>query len=57
MHAHKQAFKKLKRDEKTQENTIVQKSLLATRFMIELQKLLGSFPFFITYSSLHGNYG
>ena len=54
---------------KTWENTIVQRSLLATRFMLELQKLfikysnkgvrllLGSFPFFITCSSLHGNYG
>ena len=54
---------------KTWENTIVQRSLLATRFMLELQKLLikysnkevhlllGSFPFFITCSFLHGNYG
>ena len=62
-------FKQLERNEKTWENTIVQRSLLATRFMLELQKLLikysskgvclllGSFPFFITFSSLHGNYG
>ena len=65
MHAHKQVFKET---EKKRENTIVQRSLLATRFILELQKLLikysnkgvclllGSFPF-ITCSSLHGNYG
>ena len=66
MCTHKQVFKET---EKKRENTIVQRSLLATRFMLELQKLLikysnkgvrlllGSFPFFITCSSLHGNYG
>ena len=57
-----------KREDKW-ENAIFQRSLLPTRFMLELQKLLikysnkgvrlllGSFPFFITCSSLHGNYG
>ena len=62
-------FKKLKRNKKTWENTIIQRSLLVMKFMLELQKLLmkyskievrlllGSFPFFITCSSLHENYG
>ena len=60
-----------KKREKRWENAIFQRSLLPTRFMLELQKLLikysnkgvrllllsfnGSFPSFITCSSLQGN--
>ena len=67
MRAKEQVFQET---EKKQENTIVQRSLLPKRFMLELQKLLikysnkkgvrlllGRFPFFITCSSLHGNDG
>ena len=66
MRAHKQVFQETG---KKRENTIIQRSLLVTRFMLELQKLLiifsnkgvrlllGSFAFFITCSSLHENYG
>ena len=67
--AFQETGKKRENMRKHEKTTIVQRSLLVTRFMLKLQKLLikysnkgvrlllGSFSFFITCSSLHGNYG